>query len=100
MNKLALSIIITCFFIMLMSLQLSADSNEDYVDLTTENQIEACDENVGFSLNIASAFAQDTDPGEEGDCHKTGDCETICGSGYTACSYMDCGSGTQLCHKN
>lgn len=31
-------------------------------------------------------------------CHD-GDCQAICGSGYRACTYMDCGAGTELCHK-
>ncbi|WP_372906567.1 hypothetical protein [Rhodohalobacter sp.] len=32
-------------------------------------------------------------------CHDGG-CSVVCGpSGYEACTYMDCGSGTQLCHR-
>ncbi|HSH25708.1 MAG TPA: hypothetical protein VLA13_09270, partial [Massilibacterium sp.] len=37
---------------------------------------------------------------EEDDCHENGECEGLCGSGYVACTYMDCGAGTQLCHKS
>ncbi|HSH45301.1 MAG TPA: hypothetical protein VK966_05570 [Longimicrobiales bacterium] len=33
------------------------------------------------------------------DCHKNGECEALYETGYTACTYMNCGSGTQLCHK-
>jgi len=33
------------------------------------------------------------------DCHENGECEGLCGTGYDACTYMNCGAGTQLCHK-
>lgn len=33
-------------------------------------------------------------------CHDTGDCEAVCGpEAFEACTYMDCGSGTELCHR-
>ena len=34
------------------------------------------------------------------DCHTGGFCTDVCGmEGFKACTYMDCGNGTQLCMK-
>lgn len=36
-----------------------------------------------------------------GDCYSGGFCSDICGDvGLAYCTYMDCGSGTQMCYKN
>lgn len=57
-----------------------------------------CQNQLQFEVGFADVTAQQQVylP----DCHENGACEELCGSGYTACTYMDWGSGTQLCHKD
>ncbi len=101
MKKTTFVAILLSFFAILMTMQLSVTTHADDSQITLESVTEMCQDNLQFSLGFTAASAQDSDPGEsDDDCHENGDCEAICGSGFTACSYMDCGSGTQLCHKS
>lgn len=53
---------------------------------------------IGLCASVL-AFDGSTKPARaEETCHD-GECTTICGSGFDACTYMDCGGGTELCHK-
>ncbi|CAN5763491.1 hypothetical protein BH23THE1_BH23THE1_14750 [soil metagenome] len=87
------------FFAILMTVQLSVTTQADNSSITIESVTQMCQNQIQFDLGFTAASAQDPDP-NPADCHDNGDCTTICGSGYDPCTYMDCGSGTQLCHKS
>ncbi len=87
------------FFAILMTVQLSVTTQTDESNITVESVTEMCQNQIHFDIGFATVDAQDPDP-DPGNCHDDGNCEAICGSGHTACTYMDCGSGTQLCHKS
>jgi len=55
----------------------------------------------GMSLIAALAFTFIPEPAFAGSCHTNGGC-LLAGcpdTGTEACTYMDCGSGTELCMK-
>lgn len=85
------------FFAILMTVQLSVTTQADDSTITVESVEEMCQNQIQFDLGLTTANARNINPD---DCHENGDCTAICGSGYEPCTYMDCGSGTQLCHKN
>jgi len=54
----------------------------------------------GMSLIAALAFTFIPEPAFAESCHTNGACfDAGCEGGYTACTYMDCGNGTELCMK-
>jgi hypothetical protein len=85
------------FFAILMTVQLSITTQADDSNITVESVSEMCQNQIQFDLGLTAASARNMNPD---DCHENGDCAALCGSGHTACTYMDCGSGTQICHKN
>jgi len=82
-----------------MTVQITVTTQADNSSTAIESITQMCQDQIQFDLGFTAASAQD--PGSNpADCHDNGDCTTICGSGHTAYTYMDCGSGTQLCHKS
>lgn len=96
MKKATYLAVFIALFTLLMTFNLSVAPQTEDSDIAIENVAEKCDNGIQFNLGFTVASARDRNPD---DCHENGDCKAVCGSGYTACSYMDCGSGTQLCHK-
>jgi hypothetical protein len=83
-KKKILILISTCAFValMLFNVSVSMDGTETSSDI---------------SLSGIQALAIS---GSE-DCHGGGFCEDVCGTpGVQFCMAMDCGSGTQFCHRN
>ena len=99
MKKTTFIAILLSFFAILMTVQISVTTQADNSSVAIESVTQMCQDKIQFDLGFTAASAQDPDPNPS-DCHDNGDCESICGSGFTACTYMDCGSGTQLCHKS
>ncbi|MCC5905535.1 MAG: hypothetical protein JJU13_04980 [Balneolaceae bacterium] len=57
-------------------------------------------ENTGMETDISLSGIQTLASSGSENCHSGGYCEELCGPpSFNFCTAMDCGSGTQFCHR-
>ena len=96
-HKILLALFATFIFAALLVVNVTV-STEVPAAVQSEQVVETnpCANGFTLSVGVESANAQDSDLGT---CHD-GECEAVCGTpGTVICTGMDCGQGTELCHR-